>query len=125
VERVTVRVIILLLAGLLGYPLSAFAGEADILKVLVQRNGNSYTFDVTVAHGDEGWQHYADGWDIVAPDGQIVATRVLYHPHVNEQPFTRSLSGVMIDPGMTFVVVRAHDLVHGYGGKEVTVELSD
>ena len=24
----------------------------------------SYRFDVTVAHGDEGWDHYADAWDV-------------------------------------------------------------
>ncbi|MFK5925101.1 MAG: hypothetical protein QM483_00595 [Desulfuromusa sp.] len=117
------KLIVLMLTGLLFYPLILFAGEADVLKVKVQRSGSSYTFNVTVAHNDEGWQHYADKWDIVDPDGQVVATRVLYHPHVNEQPFTRSLSGVAIDAGITSVIVRAHDLVHGYGGKKMMVDL--
>lgn len=117
------KTIILLLTGMLLCPLALFAGEADVLKVEVQRRGSSYNFDVTVAHHDEGWKHYADGWDIVAPDGQIIATRVLYHPHVNEQPFTRSLSGVVIGSGIDSVTVRAHDLVHGYGGREITVKL--
>jgi len=117
------RPLILLLVGLLLTPPLLFAGEADVVKVMVQREGSSYTFDVTVAHHDEGWQHYADGWDVVAPDGQIIATRVLYHPHVNEQPFTRSLSGVVIDSGIKSVTIRAHDLVHGYGGQKKTIEL--
>ena len=43
--------------------------------------------------------------------------------HVEEQPFTRSLSGVKIPDGITKVTVRAHDLVHEYGGKVVTVTL--
>ncbi len=116
---------VLLLTGLLFAPSLLFAGEADVVNVVVQREGSSYVFDVTVAHHDEGWQHYADSWDIVAPDGQIIATRVLYHPHVNGQPFTRSLSGVIIDQEVTSVVVRAHDLVHGYGGREVSVDLPE
>ena len=117
------RLSVLFLIGVLFFPMIVFAGEADVVKVAVERQGDSYRFDVTVAHADEGWQHYADGWDVVTPDGQIVATRVLYHPHVNEQPFTRSLSSVVIDPGINSVTVRAHDLVHGYGGKEITVQL--
>ena len=37
-----------------------------------------------------GWEHYANKWDVVGPDDTILGTRVLLHPHVNEQPFTRS-----------------------------------
>jgi len=116
VRRVLV-LIFLLLPGVL------FAGEADVVRVEVDRSGSSYSFDVTVQHSDEGWQHYADKWDIVGPDGKILATRVLYHPHVSEQPFTRSLSGVEIGAGISSVIIRAHDLVHGYGGLEMAVEL--
>lgn len=104
-------------------PTILFAGEADIVNVEVKKSGNSYRFDVTVRHDDTGWQHYADKWDVVTPEGQILATRVLHHPHVNEQPFTRSLSGVEIGAEISSVVIRAHDLVHGYGGQEMTVEL--
>lgn len=85
--------------------------------------GGTWRFDVTVAHGDTGWDHYADAWDVLTPDGEVIATRVLYHPHVNEQPFTRSLSGVALPEGLTEVVIRAKDSEHGYGGKEIRVEL--
>ncbi len=117
------RLSVLILIGLLIFPMIVLAGEADVVKVAVERQGDRYRFDVTVLHDDGGWQHYADGWDVVAPDGQIIATRVLYHPHVNEQPFTRSLSGVVIDPEIASVTIRAHDLVHGYGGEEKIVKL--
>jgi hypothetical protein len=103
---------------------SLFAGEADVVGVEVRNVGNGqYRFDVTVAHLDEGWQHYADGWDVVAPDGTILGTRTLLHPHVEEQPFTRSLSGVAIPGTITEVTIRAHDSVHGYGGATVTKQL--
>jgi len=105
---------------------AAYSGEADVVKVRSNRSSNgSYHFDVSVAHSDTGWEHYADKWDIVAPDGSILGTRTLLHPHVNEQPFTRSLSGVKIPAELSEVSVRAHDSVHKYGGKEVTVNLTN
>ncbi len=101
---------------------AAAAGEADVEMVrITKERGATYRFDVTVRHGDTGWAHYADKWDVVAPGGEILGTRVLLHPHEREQPFTRSLSGVSIPRGVARVTVRAHDKIHGYGGKVVTV----
>jgi hypothetical protein len=102
----------------------ASAGESDVVKVRIAQQGTStYRFEVTVKHADAGWKHYADKWDVVAPNGKILGTRVLLHPHELEQPFTRSLSGVRIPRGIDRVTVRAHDKTHGYGGAEVTVEV--
>ena len=104
---------------------SAFAGEADILDVKVSPNTDgTYRFSATVQHADTGWDHYADAFDIVAPDGTVLGTRILAHPHVNEQPFTRSLSNVKIPPTIKRVIVRARDKVHGYGGGTIAVELN-
>ena len=93
----------------------AFAGEPTVVDVQARDQGGSWRFDVTVAHGDTGWDHYADGWRIYAPDGTELGYRELLHPHVNEQPFTRSLSGVTIPEGIGTVTVRASDSVHGEG----------
>ena len=103
---------------------AAFGGEVDVVDARATRqSAGTYSFDVTLRHADEGWDHYADAWDVLAPDGTVLATRVLYHPHVDEQPFTRSLSGVKIPAGITRVTIRAHDKVHDYGGKELAVDL--
>ncbi len=104
--------------------ITAFAGEADVVKVEIEKAGDgTYRFNVRVFHQDEGWQHYVDKWEILDPDGSVLATRVLYHPHVNEQPFTRSLSGVKVPAGLTSLSVRAHDSVHEYGGKMIEIDL--
>ena len=104
----------------------AVAGPADVTSVSVAMSGpGQYRFSVTVRHADEGWDHYADRWEVLHPDGTLLGTRTLYHPHVNEQPFTRSLSGVSIASTVTSVSVRAHDSIHGYGGKTVKVTLSE
>ena len=105
--------------------------NADILFVKArQESEDIWHFTVTVEHPDTGWEDYADGWDVVLPDGSVVKpdpdspfTRLLLHPHETEQPFTRSQGGIVIAPGITFVTVRAHDLVDGFGGREIIVDL--
>ena len=101
-----------------------WAGPADVVGVKIRRSApQTFAFDVTVQHADTGWDHYADQWDVMAPDGTVLATRVLYHPHVDEQPFTRSLTGVKIPAKVKQVTIRAHDKVHGWTGKTMTVDL--
>jgi len=103
---------------------SSFAGEADVVDVKVSKgDNNSYSFTVTVLHKDTGWNHYANKWEIIDGKEIILGTRILHHPHVEEQPFTRSLSGVEIPENLKSVTVRAYDSVHGYGGKVVNIEL--
>lgn len=104
----------------------SIAGEADVVGVTVKKlSGDTYRFDVTVKHADTGWDHYADRWEIVGSDGAVVDTRVLLHPHVGEQPFTRSIPRVEMPKGVKTVTVRAHDSVHGLGGAEKSVELPE
>lgn len=116
------KTIILMLVFLLAGT-AAFADEADVMSVDVVTQGDTYIFTVTVWHADTGWGHYADRWEVLAPDGTILGTRPILHPHVDEQPFTRKLSGVIIPKGITTVTVQAHDSVHGYGGRTMTVDL--
>ncbi len=116
------KYIVMMFTGMLLISTAVYAGEADVIEVEIKHMGeNTYYFKVTVRHEDEGWEHYADKWDVVAPDGTVLGTRTLYHPHVDEQPFTRSLSGVKISESITEVTVRAHDSVHKYGGETVIV----
>lgn len=105
---------------------ASWAGEADIVEAQARAAADgTWRFMVTVEHADDGWEHYANRWEVVGPDGQILGTRQLTHPHVDEQPFTRSLSGVSLPESVTSVTIRAHDSVHGYGGAMVTVELPE
>ena len=110
-------------ASLLSAPY-ALAGEADVIKVKAQENTKGlWRFSVTVRHDDTGWEHYANNWEVLSPDGEVIATRVLAHPHIHEQPFTRNLSGIKIPDDLTSVLVRARDSVHGYGGVMISLDL--
>jgi len=115
---------IVVLVGFCAFTALARAGLADVENVRVERAADgTYTFHVTVRHADKGWNHYADAWQVVLPDGTVAGTRELAHPHVDEQPFTRSLWGVKIPSGVEEVRVRARDKVHGFGGREMTAKI--
>jgi hypothetical protein len=63
---------------LLMAPVAVLAGEADVTDVKANDSGaRTYTFHVSVKHGDTGWDHYADKWDIVVHDGMVLGTRTL------------------------------------------------
>lgn len=94
----------------------SLADDVEIVSVESNKTGEgTWRFSVTLRHADTGWDHYADLWQVESPDGTVLGERVLAHPHVNEQPFTRSLGGVKIPAGLEEVIIRARDSVHGFG----------
>lgn len=116
----------LILAALMSMASTVIAGEADVEAVKATRSPDgTWRFDVTVRHADTGWDHYANRWDVIGPDGTVLGTRTLLHPHENEQPFTRSLGAVSIPDAVKSVTIRANDSVHGEGGRDFHVELSE
>lgn len=106
-----------LVAVLAAVPVTgSLADDVEIVSVESNKTGDgTWRFSVTLRHGDTGWDHYANLWQVESPDGTVLGERVLAHPHVNEQPFTRSLGGVKIPAGLEEVVIRARDSVHGFG----------
>lgn len=105
-------------------PSLAEAGEADVIAVKVRRSGvGLYDFDVTIRSNDTGWSYFADRFDVLTPDGQLLGSRTLLHPHDDEQPFTRDLYGVRIPPGISEVTVRAHHNPKGLSGTTQSVTL--
>ena len=119
------RRITIALAGMTLLVGQAIAGQADVLDATAQCDAARVCrLEVTVRHADAGWDHYADAWEVLAPDGRVLGTRTLLHPHVGEQPFTRTLDGVAVPAGLDHVRIRAHDSVHGFGGMEVRLPLA-
>lgn len=100
---------------------AALAGEADVVDVKIKALGNGqFRIDATLLHADAGWDHYANRWDVIAPDGTVLGSRVLAHPHDNEQPFTRSLS-LSIPETVKTVTIAANDSVHELGGETLSI----
>ncbi len=100
------------------------ANEVEVVDVkATQANDKTWGFRVTLKHDDEGWDHYANEWQVIAPDNKILATRTLYHPHVKEQPFTRGTSGVKIPATIRTIRIIAKDTVHGLSTKALELDL--
>ncbi|MGB0661445.1 MAG: hypothetical protein ACPGNV_14875 [Mangrovicoccus sp.] len=68
--------------------------------------------DVTLRHPDTGWDHYANGWTVYSESGAVLGHRELLHPHVQEQPFTRSLT-LSLPDGLSTVLIKAQCLIDG------------
>jgi hypothetical protein len=123
IERVIAAIVLSLGA------VAAAAGEADVIDVKVRLSAPQvYGFDVTVRSKDTGWDYYAERFEVVAPDGKVLETRLLLHPHESEQPFTRELESVRIPASVGHVTVRAWmkrgAQVKAAGGETMRVTLS-
>lgn len=99
----------------LGTALPALADGPKIENATARQSGGTWTINVTLSHPDTGWGHYADGWRVLDENGTELGLRVLAHPHVNEQPFTRSLSSIALPEGITSVIIQARCNVDGWG----------
>ncbi len=106
---------------ILSFP--AHADPAEVVGVEARSTSDGWRFDVTLAHGDTGWEDYADGWRVELADGTIVGERPLAHPHVDEQPFTRSTSGVAVPDGTEQIFIRARTNTDGWAETTTPVTL--
>jgi hypothetical protein len=116
------RIIVLLVIFFISQSLQA--GDVEIKYVELVSSGKVWRANVTLEHGDTGWDHYADAWRLLDKEGNVLGTRVLYHPHEHEQPFTRSLGNINIPEGVSVIFVEARDKKHGWSPHKVKVDLN-
>lgn len=116
-------VLVLVLSGCSGDDQSADVVEqegcADVIGVDIVEEDGLFLISATVSSADTGDDKYADAWEVRSPDGTVLGERVLAHPHVGEQPFTRSLPPIDIPSDVAVVTVAAHDSVVGFCGETV------
>ena len=88
--------------------------SAQVINVVCSGQPNNYTLTVTIASPDTGCDQYADWWEVLTAEGELIYRRILTHSHVEEQPFARSGGIVDVGPDQR-VYVRAHMNNLGYG----------
>lgn len=93
--------------------------EAQVLAVKSSGAPLNYTFEVEIKSPDTGCDQYADWWEVVTEDAQLIYRRILTHSHVNEQPFRRSGGPVKINTNQK-VFIRVHMNNLGYSLKGLT-----
>lgn len=88
-------------------------GNKQVTKIKVSGDENAYTFYVTIESPDTGCDQYADWWEIVDLEGNLIYRRLLDHSHVTEQPFTRTGENIQLSENQE-VYVRMHMNNSGY-----------
>ena len=86
---------------------------SEVVEVKATGQTSNYTFAVTIKSPDTGCDRYADWWEVITPEGDLLYRRVLLHSHVDEQPFSRTGGTVAITPEQE-VIVRMHMSDSGY-----------
>jgi len=97
----------------------------DVVDVVVDTDGDrAFHFATTLSSPYDSPARYADAWRVTSTDRSVVyGIRELAHDHADEQPFTRSLSGVEIPDSVSEVLVEGRDQVNGWGGATLVVSL--
>lgn len=111
-------------AAITGMALPAMADGPVVEDVQMEKTGMGWRVSVTLSHDDTGWDHFADSWRIEDAEGKVIAVRKLMHPHVDEQPFTRSLSSVVLPDGTREIFVRAHCSKGGWHDETTKVKIA-
>ncbi len=96
----------------------------DVVAAELTPEGDTWTLDVTIASPYDSPGRYADGWRVLDPDGTVLGETELGHDHADEQPFTRTQTGLEIPDGVEQIVIEGHDLENGYGGGTVSVDVA-
>ena len=95
--------------------------EANVTHVAYDISTNN--FSVSLIHDDDNETGYADWWQVETLQGDLIARRVLTHRHSSTE-FTRSQT-IVFDDHIQWVVIRAHDQDHGYGGQAIIFNIED
>jgi len=122
-----VGLVVLLLAACGADPEPDAADPVDFPSVVAAEaalaDDGTWRFSVTLSSPYDSPERYADAWRVTDLEGVELGVRILAHDHAQEQPFTRSLGGVVIDTATETVVIEGRDLLNGWGGPTLAVDL--
>jgi len=97
---------------------------ATITSVSYSGDEGAYQFSVGVSSPDTGCDQYADWWEVIDQEGNLLYRRILAHSHVDEQPFIRSGGSIQIS-ATDRVIIRAHMNNSGYGRQAFAGSVQD
>lgn len=93
--------------------------EANVLGVDWANTTDGTTLWVTLYKELDEYDGIGDWWQIEDLDGNVIGSKQVSQ---NETHYTSNHT-ITVPPGIRYLVVRAHDSVHGYGGQAVVVDL--
>ena len=90
--------------------------SANVIDVDVDGSGGTYNFYVTLRSDETGCNQYANWWEILDEESNLLYRRILIHSHPTDQPFRRGGSSINVLPSQT-LYIRAHMNSSGYKGE--------
>lgn len=111
------------LAALSALPLSAEAPR--LLDATAVSDGATWTVSLTLVHADSGWDHYASGVKVLAPDGTLLVKHDIAHPHEPGVPFTEVVSGIAVAKGTDHILVRLRCTLDGWEAQPHRIDLAN
>ena len=95
----------------------------DVLSAELEATGETWRLTATLSSPYDTPERYADAFRALGEDGTPLGVRELAHDHANEQPFTRSLTGLEIPDDVERITVQGRDQRYGWGGATVELEV--
>lgn len=92
------------------------SGIADVIAVSASANPRGYEFSVEISSPSTGRDHYADWWEVLTEDGNLLYRQIINHSETDDQSFISSGGPIDINPHQN-VWVRAHMNTSGFGGQ--------
>ena len=100
------------------------ADYPDVLAAVLKGDGDGgWSLDVTLSSQYDSPDRYADGWRVLNTDGEVLGEHTLTHDHADEQPVTRTQTGLEIPDSVDVVKVEGRDTENGYGGATLEVQV--
>ncbi len=96
---------------------------AVLAAELRRASDGTWSVDVTVSSAYDTAERYADGWRVLDDGGDVLGEQELTHDHADEQPFTRTQTGLEIPDSVSTVTIEVHDTENGYGGETLEVDV--
>ena len=110
-----------LAAALVAMPL--VADEPRIRDATACKSGMSWRVDVTLEHPDSGWDHYADGWEVLDADGNRLGYRGCITRMSTSSPLPARSPISTCPTARAKIHIRAHCSVDGWGEETFRIDI--
>lgn len=101
----------------------AGAEAPKVASASIVQDGAGWTVRALIRHPDSGWDHYASGWQVLAPDGTVLGFAEITHPHLEGEPIQEELTGITLPDGADHLMIRVRCTLDGWSARFFRLDL--
>lgn len=121
---IQLRLPLLAVLALLPFTQFARAEAPQVTSASIAQQGDGWTVRAVIRHPDTGWDHYASGWQVLAPDGQVLAFAEITHPHPGGEPIKEELTGITLPQGVDHLMIRVRCTLDGWSARVYRLDVA-